>query len=156
MVIKYRSNLTCGIAAVLGAVVLCILIPQQVGLETTAKFGITSRTIPYGIAGVFALCGVGLIIQSLVLKKDKVKELDLKAEVPALLMFVILLAYLLVFEMEWPLSTAAVGCATLALSKSKKWYYYAIVTVLSIAMYFIFVNILHIRLNSLVFGLLGL
>ena len=67
-----------------------------------------------------------------------------------------MIAYLFVFEKEWPLSTAAVGCAALALSKSKKWLYYVIVIALTIAMYFIFVNVLHIRLNSLVFGLLGL
>lgn len=156
MIIKYRSNLACGIASVLAAVILCLIIPQQIGLEATVKFGITSRTIPYGIAAVFALCGVGLIVQSLVLKKDKVKELDLKAEVPALLMFAVLLVYLLLFEKEWPLSTAAVGCAALVLSKSKKWYYYAIVVALTIALYFIFVNMLHIRLNSFIFGLVGL
>ena len=156
MIIKYRSNLTCGIAAILAAAVMCAIIPQQVGLESAARFGVTSRTIPYGIAAVFAVCGIGLIIQSLVLKKDKTKELNLKAEVPALLMFAVLLAYMLVFEKEWPLSTMAVGCAALFLSKTKKWYYYAIVAALTIAMYFIFINVLHIRLNSLVFGLLGL
>ena len=156
MIIKYRSNLTCGITAILAAAVMCAIIPQQVGLETTARFGVTSRTIPYGIAAVFAICGVGLMIQSLVLKKDETKELNLKAEVPALLMFLVLIAYLFVFEKEWPLSTAAVGCAALALSKSKKWLYYVIVIALTIAMYFIFINVLHIRLNSLVFGLLGL
>ncbi len=67
-------------------------------------------------------------------------------------MFVTLTAYLMVFEKEWPLSTAAIGCISLALAKTKKWYYYVIVVVLTLALYFIFVNVLHIRLHSVVFG----
>lgn len=156
MVIKYRSNLTCGIVSILAAIVMFVLIPAQVEIEEKISYGISSRTIPYGIATVFAVCGVILILQSLVLKKDKTKELNLKAEIPAGLMFLVLIVYMFLFEIEWPLSTAAVGCAALWFSKSKKWYDYAITVVLSIAMYLLFVNVLHIRLHSAVFGLIGL
>lgn len=156
MVIKYRSNLTCGIVSVLGAILLCVIIPMQVELEEEIKNGISSRTIPYGIAAAFAICGVVLIIQSLALKKDKEKTLNLQKEIPTGLMFLVLLVYIFLFEKEWPLSTAAVGCAALYLSKSKKWYDYVIVLALTVAMYLIFVNVLHIRLHSVVFGLIGL
>ncbi len=150
MVIKYRCNLASGIAAILFSIVLFILIPQQIAVETVVNFGVTSRTIPYGIAVLFAVCGVGLIFQSLVLKKDKEMELNLHAELRPFLLFALFIVYIFVFEKEWPISTAALACGGLALSKCKKWQYYVIVIVLTLAMYFLFVNVLHIRLQSVI------
>ena len=152
MTIRYRSNLVCGITAVLFSALLFLVIPKQVGLETTVNFGISSRTIPYGVAAVIGVCGVLLIGKSLVLKQDETKELVLKQEVPALLMFAAYIAYLFVFEKEWPLATVALGCISLALAKCKKWYYYLIVAGLAIGMFFLFVLVLHIRLHSVIFG----
>ncbi len=152
MEIKYRSNLVCGIASLIFTVVLCLLIPSQIPMSSTTSYGVTSRTIPYGIAMIMGGCGIGLIIQSLIFKKDKVKTINIHGELPALLMFITFLAYMLVFEKEWPVSTALVGCISLFLAKSKKWQHYVIVVVLTIALYFIFVNILHIRLHSVIFG----
>ena len=60
------------------AIVLFILIPSQVGVEKRATYGVTSRTIPYAMAFLIAGCGLGLVFQSLILKKDEVKELDLE------------------------------------------------------------------------------
>lgn len=153
MVIKYRSNLVCGIVAVLFAAVLFFIIPQQISLETTVNFGISSRTIPYGVATLIGVCGLLLIGKSLILKQDYTKEIVLAQEVPALAMFAVLIGYLFVFEKEWPLSTVAMGCASLALAKCKKWYYYLIVAAIAIGMYFLFVLVLHIRLRSVIFNL---
>ncbi|ETP72959.1 Tripartite tricarboxylate transporter TctB family [Lachnospiraceae bacterium JC7] len=152
MEIKYHSNLTCGIAAILFSVVLYFLIPSQIAMSSTVSYGVSSRTIPYGIAAVMAFCGTGLIIQSLLLKKDKVKVIKLKEEVPAALMLLSFIAYLFVFEKEWPVSTAVIGCISLALSKTKKWYYYLFVILLTMALYFVFVYVLHIRIHSVIFG----
>ncbi len=152
MKIRYRSNLVSGIASILFSALLFFLIPSQVGVEQVVSNGISSRTIPYGIAIVLAVCGVALIVQSLVLKKDSYKEVVLSEELPEVLFFAALLVYLFLFEKEWPLSTAALGCVTLGLSKCKKWYYYLIVAALAFGMYFLFVNVLHIRLHSIIFG----
>ena len=121
-------------------------------METTVSFGITSRTIPYGVAGLIGVCGIVLIVKSLVLKKDQVKEIVLRHEVPSLIMIIMLLGYLFVFEKEWPLSTAALGCVSLALSKCKKWYYYVIVIAITVGLYFLFTEVLYVRLHSVIFG----
>lgn len=152
MKIRYRSNLVSGIASILFSALLFFLIPSQVGVEQVVSNGINSRTIPYGIAIVLAVCGAALIVQSLVFKKDSYKEVSLSEELPEVLFFASLLVYIFIFEKEWPLSTAALGCVTLGLSKCKKWYYYLIVAALAFGMYFLFVNVLHIRLHSILFG----
>ena len=152
MKIRYRSNLASGIASLVFSALLFWLIPLQIGVEQVVSYGVNSRTIPYGIAIVLAVCGVALIVQSLVFKKDSYKEIVLHEEIPEVLLFAALLVYIFIFEKEWPLSTAALGCITLWLSKCKKWYYYLIVAALAIGMYFLFVNVLHIRLRSILFG----
>lgn len=149
--IKYPGNLVSGIAAIIMGVVLWFAIPTQVGLEKTISFGISSRTIPYAIAVLFVVGGLVLVIQSLVFKKEKWLELELSAELRPLIMMVAMLAYSSVFKKEWPLSTAALGCVALALSRCKKWYYYVIVIALTIGLYFLFINVLHIRLKSIIF-----
>ena len=152
MTIRFKSNLACGIFAILLCIALLILIPMEIGVETTVSFGITSRTIPYGVAALIGICGIVLIVKSLVFKQDETKEIVLKKEVPAVLMVATLIAYLFVFEKEWPLSTAVLGCVSLALAKCKKWYYYLIVVALTVILYFVFVEVLYIRLHSVIFG----
>ena len=117
MKIRYRSNLVSGIASILFSALLFFLIPSQVGVEQVVSNGINSRTNPYGIALVLAVCGVALIVQSLVFKKDSYKEIVLREEMPEVLLFASLLVYIFIFEKEWPLSTAALGCVTLGVSK---------------------------------------
>lgn len=149
--IKYPGNLTSGIASIIMGIVLWFVIPQQIALEKTVSFGITSRSIPCAIAVLFVIGGVILIVQSLFLKKEKWLELELSTELRPLIMMAAMVAYLQVFNKEWPLSTAALGCLSLALSRCRKWYYYVIVVVMTVALYFLFVNVLYIRLKSVIF-----
>ena len=85
MKIKYRTNLVAGVIALIAAIILFVIIPSQVGVERRATYGITSRTIPYAMAFLMAGCGAGLIIQSIIFKKDEVKEIDLLQEGKGLL-----------------------------------------------------------------------
>lgn len=148
--IKYPSNLVSGIASIIAGIVLWFVVPQQVGLEKTISYGITSRSVPTAIAVLFVVGGVILVLQSLVFKKEKWLELDLTAELRPLIMMIAMLAYISVFKKEWPLATAALGCLSLALSRCKKWYYYVIVIAFTLGLYFLFVEVLHIRLKSII------
>lgn len=152
MVIRFRSNLVSGIFGVLVAILLIIVIPTQIETEKTVTYGITSRTIPYAVAGLIGISGLVLIFKSLVLKKDEIKEIVLKQEIPAFAMFGVIILYLFFYEKEWPLCTAVLGCAALALSRCKKWYYYLIVVALTVGLYFLFTEVLYVRLHSVIFG----
>lgn len=146
MKIKYRSNLMAGCLAIVAAVVLFLIIPSQVGLESSATFGITSRTLPYALSILSAACGVGLIIQSLVFKKDEVKEVDLGQEGKGILYMLVLLAYGLGFSHSFLISTSLLGIVTLAFQKDKKPLHYVVVVAVVAVLYFTFTELLHVRL----------
>lgn len=146
MKIKYRSNLMAGCIAIVAAVVLYFLIPTYVGVERKATYGINSRTLPYALSFLMGGCGLGLVFQSLVLKKDEVKELELKKEAVGLLYMLVLLAYGIGFNYSFLISTLLLGVVTLAFLRDKQWLHYVIVCIVTVAIYFMFTQLLHVRL----------
>lgn len=146
MRIRYKSNLSAGCLAVLGAIILFLIIPSQVGLENQSVQGVTSRSLPYALSVLMGGCGAGLIFQSLVLKRDEVKELEIKQEVKGICYMLLLLGYGYAFSRSFLVSTILLGVATLAFTKCKKISYYAIIIVSVVALYFVFTHLLHVRL----------
>lgn len=152
MSIKYKSNLCGGIFSIVLAIVLFLLIPQQIGVDpaSTSTTGVNSRTVPYAMAILILVCGVILIVQSMVLKRDTVKELVLTQERMALLYIVCLVIFALLYKTSFILSTGFLGLATLVLLKCKKPLYYIIELAVVVALFFIFTELLGVRLPALV------
>lgn len=146
MKIKYRTNLVAGVIALIAAIILFVIIPSQVGVERRATYGITSRTIPYAMAFLMVGCGAGLIIQSIIFKKDEVKEIDLFQEGKGLLYMGVIVLYAIGFSKSFLISTSLLGVVTLAMQKDKKPLHYIVVVALVVALYFIFNELLHVRL----------
>jgi len=128
MKIKYRTNLVAGVIALIAAIILFVIIPSQVGVERRATYGITSRTIPYAMAFLMAGCGAGLIIQSIIFKKDEVKEIDLLQEGKGLLYMGVIVLYAIGFSKSFLISTSLLGVVTLAMQKDKKPLHYIVVS----------------------------
>ncbi len=144
--IRYRSNLTAGIVSIIfGAIVLSV-IPSQISLGFDNTYGITPRTIPYVLAGICIFFGALLIVQSLVLKKDTVKEMELSRELKALAYMAVFVVYSLLFNVSFVLATILLGAVTLMFLKCKKPLYYAIVAVTVVFLYFVLTQFLHIQL----------
>ena len=135
MEIKYKSNLAAGIVSIILGVICIILVPLQIAEDYSATYGITSRTIPCAIGVLWIVCGVVLLIQSLILKKDTVKTLIVGKELKALAYMVMLL-----------ISTILLGVATLAMTGTKKKLYYVIVIAMVVVLYLLFAKVLHIQL----------
>ena len=129
MEIKYKSNLAAGIVSIILGVICIILVPLQIAEDYSATYGITSRTIPCAIGVLWIVCGVVLLIQSLILKKDTVKTLIVGKELKALAYMAMLL-----------------GVATLAMTGTKKKLYYVIVIAMVVVLYLLFAKVLHIQL----------
>ena len=146
MKLHYRSNLSAGCAALIAAVLLFLITPVQVAAEASSVHGISSRTLPYALSVLTGVCGVGLILQSLVLKKDEVKELDLRKEAKGLLYMLVLLAYGLGLKHSFLIATSLLGVATLAFTKCKKPWYYVLSIVAVAVIYLMFTQLLHVRL----------
>ena len=146
MEIKYKSNLAAGIVSIILGVICIILVPLQIAEDYSATYGITSRTVPYAIGILWIVCGIILLVQSLVLKKDTEKTLIVGKELKALAYMAILLVYSILFKRSFLISTIMLGLATLAMTGSKKKLFYVIVIVVVAVLYFLFEKVLHIHL----------
>ena len=146
MEIKYKSNLAAGIVSIILGVICIILVPLQIAEDYSATYGITSRTVPYAIGILWIVCGIILLVQSLVLKKDTEKTLIVGKELKALAYMAILLVYSILFKRSFLISTIMLGLATLAMTGSKKKLFYVIVIVAVAVLYFLFEKVLHIQL----------
>ena len=92
------------------------------------------------------VCGVVLLIQSLILKKDTVKTLIVGKELKALAYMAMLLIYSILFKRSFLISTILLGVATLAMTGTKKKLYYVIVIAMVVVLYLLFAKVLHIQL----------
>jgi len=146
MKIHYRSNAAAGAVSIVLGIVCLFLIPRQIGEDYSVTYGITSRTVPYAVAVLWIVCGLALLVQSLLLKKDEVKELDVKKEAKALGYMAILLVYAVLFTKSFLLSTAFLGAVTLVFLGSKRKLFYAIVLALVAGLYLLFSHVLHIQM----------
>ena len=148
MEIKYKSNLAAGIVSIILGVICIILVPLQIAEDYSATYGITSRTIPCAIGVLWIVCGVVLLIQSLILKKDTVKTLIVGKELKALAYMAMLLIYSILFKRSFLISTILLGVATLAMTGTKKKLYYVIVIAMVVVLYLLFAKVLHIQCRT--------
>lgn len=146
MKVKYRSNLVAGIVSVILGIICMVIIPGQIGEDYSATYGITSRTVPYAVAILWIICGIILMVQGLILKKDEVKVLDVSKEAKALLYMLVLLIYAVLFQKSFLVSTMFLGVATLAFTGSKKKSFYLIVLAVVAVLYLLFAKVLHVQL----------
>ncbi len=146
MEIKYKSNLVAGIVSLVLGVICLILVPLQIAKDYSATYGITSRTVPYAIGILWIVCGVILLVQSIVLKKDTEKTLVVGKELKALAYMVMLLVYGILFKRSFLISTILLGVATLAMTGTKKKLFYVIVIAMVVVLYLLFAKVLHIQM----------
>lgn len=146
MEVKYKSNLTGGLVSLLFGVILIIVVPMQIAPDLIDMGTITSRTMPYIIAGVFVVCGLLLLFQSIVQKQDEVKVLNLKKELFVVTFIACLILYGFVLKWSYLFSTIGLTTATLAFQKTKNKWYYVIAIVVVIVMNFVFKEFLNVRL----------
>ncbi|MBQ8082033.1 MAG: tripartite tricarboxylate transporter TctB family protein [Clostridia bacterium] len=146
MKLHYRSNLLAGIVSVLGGIACLLIIPAQIGKDYAVTYGITSKTIPQAVAILWIVCGLVLIVQSLVFHKDTVKTLEVGKELKALLYMAVLVVYMLTFRHGFLISTILLGLITLALTGCKKPLYYGIVALTVVLLWLAFTYVLHVRL----------
>ena len=146
MKLQYRSNLVSGIVSVILGIICMVIIPRQIGEDYSATYGITSRTVPYAIAVLWIICGIVLMVQSLVFKKDEIKMIDVSKEAKAVGYMLVILIYAVLFKKSFLLSTVFLGLATLAFTGSRKKSFYLIVFAVVVILYLLFSKVLHVQL----------
>lgn len=146
MKVKYRSNLVAGIVSVILGIICMVIIPRQIGEDYSATYGITSRTVPYAVAVLWMICGVVLMVQSLIFKKDEIKVIDVSKEAKAVGYMLVILIYAVLFKKSFLVSTIFLGLATLAFTGSRKKSFYLIVLAVVAVLYLLFSKVLHVQL----------
>ncbi len=144
---KVRSNLVGGVASILFAAALFIIIPSQIDQTIMGNEYISSRLVPQLIAGVIALCGFVLVFKSLVIGQEQIREISLPVEKRAILFFIMMLAFLFaVSTIGFLAAGLGMAAAALLFQRVRSARQYLIVLVVIAVVYSAFVHGLQVPL----------
>ncbi len=150
--LKYNSEILSGSIFSVLAIVMWILIPEQI--QTLEKSSINAQTIPkVAVAGLF-IFSLALLIQglrlpkkSLVLCKESLASPQFRKESRSFIFAAMLLVYGLLFNLiGYIADTILLVVAILLFYYCRKWWYYAIAIVTVFIVYAVFTYALNVNL----------
>lgn len=151
---KIKTNLVSGILMGAIALLLLVLMPGQVRVPAFDSGAPSPRIIPGICLGIMLVSSIALLIQSLVLKQEKVVEFDWEKEKPAILLIVGMCVYIvLMLCIGYVLASLIVFPLVLFYVGERKPGPYIVVAVSAFAIFLLFKNVFNISLPAL--GLLG-
>ena len=151
---KIKTNLVSGILMGAIALLLLVLMPGQVRVPALDSGAPSPRIIPGICLGIMLVSSIALLIQSLVLKQEKVVEFDWEKEKPAILLIVGMCVYIvLMLCIGYVLASLIVFPLVLFYVGERKPGPYIVVVVSAFAIFLLFKNVFNISLPAL--GLLG-
>lgn len=150
MQMRLRTNLIGGIGAIICAVALFLVIPSQIEQTIHGNEYIDSRLIPRLVAGLIALCGLLLVVKSLVFKQEQIREISVPAERRSLAFFLPMLVFLLAMpRLGYLASGIGMAVATLLFQRVGSVKQYIAVLLIILAVYLAFVHGLGVPLPQL-------
>lgn len=140
MVIRLRKQLTMGLIGVILGIVGWIVTNVQISDGVLmGNYSISPRAFPKFTLLVIFLSGLGLVLQDIGGKDREYVEIDLKAEIPVAVYFLLLIGYYLLFEkVGFILDSILAAWVMLALQRCRKWQYYVIVSLLVFGIFALF------------------
>ena len=151
---KIKTNLVSGILMGAIALLLLVLMPGQVRVPAFDSGAPSPRIIPGICLGIMLVSSIALLIQSLVLKQEKVVEFDWEKEKPAILLIVGMCVYIgLMLCIGYVLASLIVFPLVLFYVGERKPGPYIVGVVSAFAIFLLFKNVFNISLPAL--GLLG-
>lgn len=151
---KIKTNLVSGILMGAIALLLLVLMPGQVRVPAFDSGAPSPRIIPGICLAIMLVSSISLLIQSLILKQEKVVEFDWEKEKPAILLIVGMCVYIgLMLCIGYVLASLIVFPLVLFYVGERKPGPYIVVLVSAFAIFLLFKNVFNISLPAL--GLLG-
>jgi len=147
---KVKTNLIGGVFFILLGLILFLLMPSQIIVAGSVPFLESAKAAPFISILIMFLCGLVLVFQSVVLKKEKEVIIDFGEQKYALYLILFLIGYsVLIYVLGFLIASLLL---VLTLSKfykieSKKQVF--IVIGISVLVYFVFLNIFHISLPGI-------
>ena len=149
MKFKIKTNLVSGILMGLLSIILLVTMPQQIRVPAFDSGAPSPRIIP-GICIVLMLIfSIVLIIESLVLKKEKIVEFDWQVEKPAIVLIIAMCVYVaLIIFVGYVIASAVVFCFVQFYCGERKPHMYLYVIVAAVLIYILFKNVFNISLPA--------
>lgn len=150
MKIKVKSNMVSGIAAVVFAVALFVIIPFQI-VDISNKL-IKADFLPKLMAGIILICGICLIAKCLRHpESEKVIEIDLMKEARVIMYFAALVLFVVLFtRIGFLLDSLWLAVFTLIFVKDKNPIHYAITIAYVVILFIVFKYALSVPLPTIV------
>lgn len=144
---KIRTNLVSGILFAILSVIFIALVPSQVAIPAYDNGGPSPRIIPYLVLYGILLCSIGLIIQSLVFKKEKIVEFDLNIEWASIKMIVLMILFgVVMLNFGFIIGVAVVLPMMLYTLGERKPFIYLFTVAGGIGVYYLFIEVFNISL----------
>ena len=153
MKIVIKKNLWSGIVTVLVSIILWITLPYCIKTQVTSlTAAIGPDYLPRLMIAMMGFCGIGLVITSIIFKKDDEIEIDLKSELRTVVFVIMILGYILLMQIiGFLLATIIFSCGALFFMETKKPMHYAVVIILSVLIFVSFKYGLRVSLPTLIF-----
>lgn len=150
MKVKIRTNLWSGIAMGIFSIAMLMAMPGQVRLPMFDSGAPSPRIIP-GICLVGTLiCSAVLLVQSLILKKEKIIEFDWNKEKPCILLILLLCAFVaLIINIGFIPAVVIIFPVLLFYCGERKPFIYIFTVASGIGIFFLFKYVFHVSLPGI-------
>ena len=150
--IKLKKNLSSAIIGTLFGAVMLVAIPYCIKAKISlVSSGIGPDYLPRLVAILMICCGIGLVFQSLVLKKDEEVVIEFGREGHALLFAAVMIIYVILLPIiGFVFSSVLFVCASLFLMECKKPMYYFSTVLLVLVIFAAFKYGLSVALPTLI------
>ena len=156
MKFKIKTNLVSGIVMGIFSLILLLTLPSQVRVPAYDSGAPSPRVIPGACIVLMLIFSVGLIVQSVVFKKEKIVEFDWEKERPVILMILMMCVYVaLIIYMGYIFASIVTFIAVLLYCGERKPSVYVVTVVASVVIFFLFKNVFNIQLPALPFFMGG-
>ena len=153
MKIKIKTNLVTGILTTVLSLVLLAVMPTQVRVPAYDSGAPSPRIIPGICLVVMLLCGIVLIIESLIFKKEKVVEFDWQKEKPAILLILLMCVYVaMIIYLGFIIASAIVFVIVLWYCGERKPFIYIFTVLAAVVIFYLFTKVFYINLPFGPFG----
>lgn len=147
---KIRTNLVSGIVFGVLSLALILITPKEVSVPAFNNGGPSPRVIPYIVLIGTLICSVGLVIQSLVFKKEKIFYFDFEKEKASFINLAIMILFgIIMLKFGFIAGVIVVLPIMLYSLGERKPFIYIFTILLGIGVYFLFTKVFNISLPAL-------
>jgi hypothetical protein len=147
---KVKTNLIGGVFFILLGVILFLLMPSQIIVSGSVPFLESAKAAPFLSILIMFVCGLILVFQSVVLKKEKEVVIDFAEQKYALYLILFLIGYsVLIYLIGFLIASLLLVLALSKFFKLESKIQVLIVMGICGLVYFIFLYIFHISLPGI-------